>query len=55
MTGTLQMLINGKVQLSKAVVSWMYVEKVTRDWKEKMLPALTDADSWEIVVRTFQE
>jgi len=53
MTGQLQMIINGKVELSKSVHSNIYMERVIRDWKEKMLPALKVSDSWEIVLRTF--
>jgi len=55
MTGQLQMYINGKLELNKTVHSWGYVEKVVSQWKEKMLPVLTDADSYEIVVRTFSD
>lgn len=55
MTGTVQMFINGKLELSKAVHSFDYMEKVVTSWKEKILPVLTSEDNYEIVLRTFSD
>lgn len=52
---TLEMHINGKIELSKEVYSWAYAEKVIKDWKEKMLPVLTESEKWEVVMKVYSD